>query len=138
MVLYNLIISMLIGYEIHKMLKFKMFFKLRTLSVDYKEKLLKRTNSIAQKLLSNFALLEFLYLIIIVTGFFTNNRLFFLAIMVLMIIQLIIFKYIKNKIMRKIFYIFDIMLSFLLLSICLLNNFIFEMNGTELVKQFFK
>jgi len=129
---------MLIGYEIHKMLKFKMFFKLRTLSVDYKEKLLKRTNSIAQKLLSNFALLEFLYLIIIVTGFFTNNRLFFLAIMVLMIIQLIIFKYIKNKIMRKIFYIFDIMLSFLLLSICLLNNFIFEMNGTELVKQFFK
>lgn len=131
--IYNFIISLLIGYEIHKLFKFKMFFKLRTLTIDYKKEILKKVNSIAYKLILKMSLIELIYFIILFIGVFTINNVFFLFILFLSFFETLIFKMTKNKIIRKISFIFDIFLSITILIIIIINTYFFQYDSVELI-----
>jgi len=133
--LYNLILSLLFGYEIQKLFQFNFFFRLFSLSSDYKQRLLKRINSVAYQQLMKVSLVDLVYLITIVIGFFTKNLIFFSSIIIIMNIQLLTFKFTKNKRIRKIVYLIDIISSLILLGLIITNIFFYNLESIDFINK---
>jgi len=132
--IFNLFLTIFIAFEIQKLFQFNLFFRLKTISHDYKNILNKKTNSIAYTEIIKLGLVDILYSIICVIGLFTINEYFFCGIFLISLIQNFIFNNIKNKIFRKITHTLDILLSIALLSLSLLNSIQFKLDDIQLIK----
>ena len=132
--IFNLFLILLIGFEIQKLFQLNSFFRLKCSLTDYK-KIITKEKSPVHKEFIKIIIVDFFYLTIIVIGLFSINEYFFCCILFLSVIQTIIFKIIKNKIIRKISYTIDIILSILLLTLTIINFVFYHLNGIKFIEQ---
>lgn len=125
-----------IVFELQKLFQFNYAFKLKRLLSDY-PKIMTRVKSVAYKEILKNSLMEFLYLIVVFIGLFTINSYFMAGILFLSFLQSLIFKKIKNKTFKKIFFILDILLTIILFGISIINIFFYNLSSLELIKTFF-
>lgn len=135
--IFNLFLAIFIGYEIQRILQFNLFFRLRAIAHDYKNAILKKTNSIAYSEIVKIGFIEIGYSIICAVGLFTINSQFFCLIFILSLLQNFIFKHIKNKTIRKISFGVDILLSILILTLSFINSIFFKLNDIQLITHLF-
>lgn len=138
MVIFNFIISLLIAYEVHKLIRFKMFFKINSLAYEYKSRLKDRMDSVAGKLLIKISGVEFLYLVTLIIGLFTTYWIFFISILILAIIYGTVFRKFKNKNIKKILYMLDILLTLAIFICYIINVYFYELNSIEIINLFIK
>lgn len=131
--LFNFLIALFIGFELQKLFQFRIFFKLKCISSDYNQIIQKKYNVVSKALLK-IAFVDLLYIIVTFIGIFTINNLFFISIILISYIQTLIFKLIKNKIIRKISFIIEIVTSITLLLLIITNIFFFNMEEIDLIK----
>lgn len=129
-----LLVTFFLGYEIQKFFQFDYFFRLKSISGLYQKRILKRPKSIVYKEISKIALIDLLYLIILLIGCFTINRYFFCGILLLSVISTLIFK-LKNKKIKKTFFVIDIILSIILLLISIINYTFYQIDSLQIIKQ---
>ena len=135
--IYYLFITIFLGFELQKLFNFNFFFRMRMISVNYSTKIMKKTKSVAYKEITRIALINVTYLIVIIIGLFTINRYFFSAILILSVFNTIMFK-IKNKTFKKIYYILDIFISIILLSLAIINFTYYQLDSVQFIKHLFK
>jgi len=134
--IYYLFITIFLGFELQKLFNFNFFFRIRMISVDYSTKIMKKTKSIAYKEITKIALIDIVYLILVLIGLFTINRYFFSAILILSVLNTIMFK-IKNKTFKKIYYILDILISIILLSLVIINFTYYQLDSVQFLKHIY-
>lgn len=126
--LFNLLIILFIFFEIQKLIQFNFFFRLVCISIDYRKTILEKTKTVAYKELIKYSLINFVYLVTLIIGFFKSigdtNLYYFSGIILLSLLHEMFIKHIKNTTIRKIIYIIDILLSILLLSLSLVNIYL--------------
>lgn len=126
--LFNLLIILFIFFEIQKLIQFNFFFRLVCISIDYRKTILEKTKTVAYKELIKYSLINFVYLVVLIIGFFKSigdtNLYYFSGIILLSLLHEMFIKNIKNTTIRKIIYIIDILLSILLLSLSLVNIYL--------------
>ena len=88
--IYNLLVILLLVFELQKIIQFKRFFKLRSISSDY-YLTIHAKNNVVSKALERLSIVDIIYLIAVFIGLFTVNRIFFTAIILISIFQQIIF-----------------------------------------------
>ncbi len=135
--MFNLLLTLAIGYELQKLIQLNFFFKIRTLVADYYPNIQTKLKSTAFKELLAISFADLGYALILLIGLFTINLYFCTAIFILSIIQNIIFKTIKNNTIRKITFTIDIILSIILLSLSVINSLFYNLDGIQLIKQLF-
>jgi len=133
--IYYLFVTIFLSFEIQKLFQINFFFKLKLLSTEYSERISKRTNSITTQY-TKIAIVEFAYLIILLIGLFTFNEYFFCLIILLSALQTIMFKT-KNKTFKKIWFVIDIVLSIVLLTLTIINFSYFQLDGIQFIKHLF-
>lgn len=133
--IYYLIVTLFLAFEIQKIFQFNYFLKIKSLSGEYSKKILRRTNSIAYKEISKVALVDIFYLLTLIFGLFTFNRYFFCAILLLSLIGSFVFR-IKNKTIKKIFLIVDITITIILLILAIINFIFYKIDSIQFIKQF--
>ena len=127
---------MCVGFELQKLIQFNFFFRLKCLATDYME-VLNRVNSVAYKEFMKVGLVDFAYLVFLTIGLFTINNYFLCGIIFLSVMQSILFRLIKNKSIRKVSYILEILLSLTLLVLSIINILYYNIDGILLIKQLF-
>jgi len=132
-----LFIGILLSYEIQKLLQIKYFLKIRTLTSDYYSTLIYKKKNAAYKEVIKITLVEFFYSIVTFIGLFTNNSYFFIVLVLLSLVETFFFKYIKNKIARKIFCILDTLLSIILLSLSVYNLLYYNLPSLQFINLLF-
>jgi hypothetical protein len=132
-ILFILALGLCLGFEIQKLFQFNYFFRLLYLVADYQKKLLKNKKSVVYIDLIKISLVEFAYSIVIFIGLFTENYYFFYGLIIISILTNIIFKYIKNNKIRKIYYLLNIFLSILCLSLPIINILFFHLTSAEFI-----
>lgn len=137
MTFYYFIISILIAFELQKLIQLNFFFRIKMLFTSYSKRILKKTSTTAYKEFFKIALIDICYFIIICIGLFTINRYFFCAILFLSILKTLIFK-LKNKTFKKFWFILDIIFSITLLSLSIINFSYYQIDGIQFIKQFIK
>ena len=138
MIYYYLFVTLFIGLELQKLIQFKFFFKILSLTTEYKKKFLDKAKTFGfYKKIIQFAFIDISYVIMLGIGLFTINRYFFCAILTLLVIQSLIFK-LKYKTIKKIFYITNIVLSIILLTLATINFIFYQLDGIEFIKQLLK
>jgi len=136
--IYILLIAFLIGFELQQLFQFNFFFRMYCLIIDYPTKIFKRVNSVAYKETIKLTFADLAYTIILAAGLFSTTTVyFFCGILFLSFIRSAIFKIVKNKTIRKILYIIDILLSLSLLTLSIINLIFYQLNGIEFIKHFF-
>jgi len=136
-VIYNLPIILLLVFELQKIIQFKRFFKLRSISSDY-YLTIHTKNNVVSKALERLSIVDIIYLIVVFFGLFTVNRIFFTAIILISIIQHIIFSVTKKQTYRKVTFMIELLLSVILLLLIIINNYMYHLDGFGLIKEFFK
>ena len=136
--MYNLLLTLFLGYEIQKLFQFNLFFRLKCLSIDYKNIFIKKVNSVAVKEFSKVNLMELFYLITLLFGLFSVNLYFLCSILGLASFELFIFKNIKNKLTRKIVFLLTTILSIILLTLSITNLLFANVNGVEFINLIIK
>ena len=131
--LYLVILSFFLAYEIQKIIQFNFFFKLKRISLDYYLSLLSRSKSVAFKELVNISFIESIFIIVLFIGLFTYNKIFICAIIILFIFESYTFKYIKKNSIRKKLYFLNIILSILLLVLSIVNILFFNLDDIQLI-----
>jgi len=133
--MYAITLGLFLGYEIQKLIQFNFFFRIKCILSDYNKHIFNKINSVAFKELVKLTIIDFIYLISIIVNLFTVNLYFAASILLLSFIQGVLFKNIKNKPLRKILYVVDIILTILLLSLSIINILYFKTDGLNLIKQ---
>ena len=118
--IFNLILTFYLGFELQKLYQFNLFFRIRSIIADYSEIFNKKKSIIYNDLLKIY-IADFIYFIIIIIGLFISNLFLFCTILFLSALQYFIFKNIKNKILRKISFLLDIILSIIILIIIIFS-----------------
>jgi len=134
-IIFILLLGIFVGYEIQKLYQFNYFFKLTYLVSDYYTQILKKTKTVAYKEIIKVTLVEFVYSIVTFIGLFTVNFYFFSSLVLLSIFSNIFFKYIKNKKIRKIYKIIDILLSIMILSLVIINMINYHLTSVQFIEQ---
>lgn len=132
--IYILIIGIFLGFEIQKLFQFNFFFRLKCITSDYYNNIILRKLSLIQKEVVKVGLVDFVYYIVIFTGFFTINKYFFFAISIQSFIISIIFRTFKNKKIRKFFCISDSIMSIVILCLILINLLYFKIDSVQFIK----
>lgn len=132
---YTFITTLFLGFEIQKIFQFNFFFRLKCITSDYSKRITLKINSIVYKEILKISLVDLMYIIVLLIGLFTINKYFLCGILVLGALDTIIFKFIKNKTFRKIFFIIDILLSIIFLSLSIINSLYFQLDGIQFIKQ---
>jgi len=135
--MFNILLTLAIGYELQKLIQFNFFFKLRSLTSDYANQIKTRINSVIFKELLKISFVDLGYLLIVIFGLYTINLYFFFCITILALIQNLVFKTIKNKTIRKVSFTIDILLSIILLLLSLINSMYYHLDSIQLIKQLF-
>jgi hypothetical protein len=138
MIILKVLLALFIFYEIHKLVKFNFFYKIKSISIDYYKQVTKKVNSVAYKQLIKISIFDFIYMLVTFIMLFTYNFYFALGIIILSLLQHVFFKYIKNKTLRKTAHLFDGIISIILLSLCLINIYFYNVNGIELIDTLIK
>ena len=133
--LFIISLGAFIGYEIQKIIQFNYFLKLKCIVSDYYNQILKKQTTVAYKEIIKISLVDFAYSIVTFIGLFTINLYFFYALIFLSILTNMFFKYVKNKKIRKIYFILDIVLSILLLSLPIINMFFYHLTSAQFIAQ---
>lgn len=134
--IYYLFVTFFVAFEVQKLLQLNFFFRLRSISARYSKNILKRTKSIAYKEITRIALLDMTYMIVLLIGCFTINRYFFLGVLLLSAIQTFVFK-LKNKTFKKIFFIMEIVISILLLTLAIINYSYYQLDSVQFLKHIY-
>lgn len=134
--LFNLLLSLFIGFEIQKLMQFSLFFRLKCLATDYNSRILKRIKSTAYSEMIKVGLIDAVYIVVCIIGLFTINEYFFFLIFMLSVMQNFIFKVIKNKTIRKISYTLDILLTIALLASSIINSYYYHLDGIKFITHF--
>lgn len=132
--IYILIIGIFLGFEIQKLFQFNFFFRLKCITSDYYNNIILRKLSLIQKEVVKVGLVDFVYYIVIFTGFFTINNYFFFAIFIQSFIISIIFRTFKNKKIRKFLCISDSIMSIVILCLILINLLYFKIDSVQFIK----
>jgi len=119
--IFILLIGMCLSFEIHKSIKFKMFYRINMISVYYGKNITKKLNSNILLFFSKMTLIDIIYTLLTLIGLFTINSNLFLVLICMSFIKTIVFKYIKNKIFIKAFIFFDSFFSIPILTIIIIN-----------------
>ena len=127
--MFNLLLTLSLGFELQKLFQFNFFFRLRYLSSDYPT-IFNRVNSSVVRELIKVSLIDFVYLIFVLFGLFENYENVFCVIICFSALQHFIFKYIKNKNIRKISFLVDIIITILLLSTLIY----YQLNLSQFIK----
>jgi hypothetical protein len=102
------------------------------MTTDYKQNLLTRVNSVAYREFMKLILVELTYTIIVFIGIFTINKYFMIGLIFLSIIQTILYKITKNKVIRKTEYIINSILSFILL-LSIINIYFYHLDSITFI-----
>ena len=133
--MFNLLLTLAIGYELQKLIQLNFFFRLRSLVADYYPNIQTKLKSTAFKELLVISFADLGYALILLIGLFTINLYFCASIFLLTTIQNIIFKIVKNKTIRKVTFTTVIILSIILLSLSVINSMYYHLDGIQLIKQ---
>lgn len=133
--IFNLLLTIVFGYEIQKLLQFDFFFRLNALIYSYKNNIKNRINSVIYPEISKVSLMELMYILTLLIGVFSKNLYFFVAILMLSNINIVILKNIKNKSIKKTFFFIDIILSIILLGLALANNLFFNLESIDFLNK---
>lgn len=133
--IFNLLLTIVFGYEIQKLLQFNFFFRLNSLIYEYKNNIKKRINSVIYPEITKVSLMELMYILTLLIGVFSKNLYFFVAILMLSNINIVILKNIKNKSIKKTFFFIDIILSIILLGLALANNLFFNLESIDFLNK---
>lgn len=126
MILFNLTLSLILAYEIHRLIKFNFFFKLKSIMADYpkiREKLNEKLKLRIYNEVIKITLVELVYALICIIGLFTINRLYFIIIIGSSFISTTLFRSSSNKIIRKIIHTIDIVISILCVSLVFISYY---------------
>ena len=136
MMIFNLFLTLFIVWEIQKLIQFNYFFRLSCLSSDYPKLITRRIKSVAYNETIKIALVEIVYTTITFIGIFSKNVYFFCGIFALTFFHVLIFKYIKQKKIRKISFVINIFLSIILLILPIINSLFYnQIDGILFIKQ---
>lgn len=135
--MFNLLLTLAVGYEVQKLFQLNFFFRIRSLVADYYPNIQTKLKSTVFKELLLISLADLAYALVLLIGLFTINLYFCALIFILSTIQNLIFKTIKNKTIRKIAFTADIILSIILLSLSIMNSILYHLDSIQLIKQLF-
>ena len=135
--MFNLLLALAIGYELQKLIQLNFFFRIRSLIADYYPNIQTKLKSTVFKELLIISFVDLGYALVLLIGLFTINLYFCALIFLLSTIQNIIFKTIKNKTIKKITFIIDIILSIILLSLSVINSIYYHLDGIQLINKLF-
>ena len=127
--IFNLLLILFLIYEIQKIFQFNYFFRMACISTDYRKNILTKEKSVAYSELMKIVLIDLVYFFTLLFGIFTINTFFMCGIIYLSIIQSILYRFIKNKNIRKIEYAVNIILSIILLLLSIINIYFYNLDN---------
>ena len=139
MILY-LFFTIAIGYELQKLLQFNFFYRFTNLANNY-AKGLKRVTTLETKrkglrnAILKIVFFDLAYMIFLLIGviFYSYNLLFYFPIIVLSFVQKYFYK-VKSKTFKKIYFVFDVVISIILLALIVINGIFFQLPAIEFIK----
>ena len=135
---FILFIGIFLSFEIHKLFRANLFYRITTISVYYGKNIQKKLNSNMLSLFSKIALADIIYSIITLIGIFTINFELFFILILMSFIKTFSFKYLKNINIRKLILIIDSVLSILILTIILINLLFYKIPDIVLLTNLYK
>lgn len=132
-----LLFALFMVYEIQSLVQFRFFFKMLNLVADHYTRIISRPISKINISMSKIIIAEFVYIIILIIAVFGINSIGALIILLLALVGGNIVKRVKNIKVRKVWFIFDKIVSILILFMMVLNFYFFDINTLEILKNIF-